>query len=193
MHNDEIAQFDRAMDLYMSARFGGDDAWRVACHKAAKIAAAALEGILPSVPVKAVLVELLAYMDDGASFAHIGWRNDPQTIPGSFPMHWAVQIGDDLYDPCFWQLRNMKTPLRLPAESYFHVPDWFARARRGCATDAEGVTWCIDSGSPGLNVGYLVRSDELPSRVRAQLMNRDTVHAHASLVRAAYAATMVAA
>lgn len=193
MHKDEIVQFDRAMDLYMSARFGGDHAWRGACHKAAKIAAAALEGILPSVPVKAVLVELLAYMDDGTSFAHIGWRNDPEKIPGAMPMHWAVQIGGDLYDPCFWQLRNMKTPLRLPAAPYFHAPDWFARAHSGCATDAEGVTWCIDSGSPGLNVGYLVRSDELPSRVRAQLMNRDTVHAHASLVRAAYAATMVAA
>jgi len=193
MHTDVIAQFDRAMDLYMSARFGGDNAWRVACHRAAKIAGAALEGILPSVPVKAVLVELVAYMDGGTSFVHIGWRNDPHKIPGAYPMHWAVQIGDDLYDPCLWQLRNMKTPLRLPATPYFHAPDWFARARSGEATDAEGVTWCIDSGSPGLNVGYLVRDDGLPSGVRAQLMNRDTVRVHAGQVRAAYASMMVAA
>lgn len=124
MHTDVIAQFDRAMDLYMSARFGGDNAWRVACHRAAKIAGAALEGILPSVPVKAVLVELVAYMDGGTSFVH---------------------------------------------------------------------TWCIDSGSPGLNVGYLVRDDGLPSGVRAQLMNRDTVRVHAGQVRAAYASMMVAA
>lgn len=193
MHKDEIAQFDRAMDLYMSARFGGDNAWRVACHKAAKIAAAALERILPSVPVKAVLVELVAYMDGGTSFVHIGWRNDPHKIPGAYPMHWAVQIGDDLYDPCLWQLRNMKTPLRLPATLYFHAPNWFARARSGEATDAEGGTWCIDSGGPGRNVGYLVRDDGLPSGVRAQLMNRDTVRVHAGQVRAAYASMMVAA
>jgi len=193
MHTDVIAQFDRAMDLYMSARFGGDNAWRGACHRAAKIAAVALEGILPSVPVKAVLVELVAYMDGGTSFVHIGWRDDRQIIPSSFPMHWAVQVGDDLYDPCFWQLRNMKTPLRLPAEPYFHAPDWFERARCGSATDDQGVTWCIDGDSPRLNVGYLVRSDELPSRIRAQLMNRDTVRAHAGRVRAAYSATMVAA
>lgn len=193
MHTDLIGRFDRAMDLHMSSRFGGNNAWRGACHRAAKIAAVALERTLPSVEVKAVLVELVAYMDGGTRFVHIGWRDDPQTIPGSFPMHWAVQIGDDLYDPCFWQLKNMKTPLRLPAEPYFHAPDWFAQARSGCATDAEGVTWCIDSGSSGLNIGYLVRSDELPSRVRAQLMNRDTVHAHAGLVRSAYVATMVAA
>ncbi|MFC5511016.1 hypothetical protein ACFPOU_07745 [Massilia jejuensis] len=193
MQTDVIAQFDRAMDLYMSARFGGDNAWRVACHRAAKIAAAALAEIVPSVPIKAVLVELLAYMDGGTSFVHIGWRNDPEQIPGSIPMHWAVQIGDDLYDPCFWQLSTKKTPLRLPREPYFFAPDWFARARSGRATDAEGVTWCVDSGSPGLNIGYLVRGDELPSRVRAQLMSRDTVRVHAGLVRAAYAATMVAA
>jgi hypothetical protein len=137
MHTDVIGQFDRAMDLYMSTRYGGDDAWRAACHKAAKIAAAPLQEILPSVPVKAVLVELMAYMDGGTRLAHIGWRNDPQTIQGFFPMHWAVQIGDDLYDPCFWQLRNTKTPLRLPAEPYFYAADWFARARSGSATDAE--------------------------------------------------------
>jgi len=191
MHKDEIAQFDQAMHLYMAARFGGT--WRVACHKAAKIAAAALAEIVPSVPVRAVLVELLAYMDGGTSFAHIGWRDDPLTVPGSFPMHWAVQIGDDLYDPCFWQLRNMKTPLRLPPEPYFFVKDWFAVARSGCATDAEGVTWCRDQEVPGLNVGYLARSDELPSRVRAQLMTRDAVRAHAGLVRDAFAAAAVPA
>lgn len=193
MKPDVIAQFDEALDHHMSARFGGDNAWRGACYQAAKIAAAALAEIVPSAPVKAVLVELLAHMDGGTSFVHIGWRKDPQKILGAIPMHWAVQIGDDLYDPCFWQLRRMKTPLRLPVEPYFFEEGWFARARSGCATDVEGVTWCRESDTPGLNVGYLVRSDELPSRIRAQLMNRDTVRAHASLVRAAYTATMVAA
>jgi hypothetical protein len=52
---------------------------------------------------------------------------------------------------------------------------------------------CFDSGSPRLNVGYLVRSDELPSRVQGQLMTRDTVRAHANLVRSIYADMMVVA
>ena len=192
MQPDVIAQFDRAMDLYMSARFGGNNAWRIACHRAAKIAAEALSWMFPGTPAKAVLVELVACMDGGTSYAHFGWRNDPRVIPGSYPMHWAVQIGDDLYDPCFWQLRKSNTPLQLPAEPYFFVEGWFERMRHGFATDVDGFTWCRDSDTPGLNVGYLVRSDELPSHIRAQLMTRDAVRVHAGLVRAAYGATVAA-
>lgn len=192
MHTDVIARFDRAMDLYMSARFGGNDAWRVGCHRAAKIAAEALSRIFPGTPVKAILVELLAYMDGGRSFRHIGWKDDDQVIPGSFPMHWAVQIGSDLYDPCFWQLRKGNTPLQLPAEPYFFAENWFEHARAGLATDADGITWCRDDDAPGLNIGYLIRKDELSSRVRATLMSRDAVFIHASFVRNAYCAEVVA-
>ena len=188
MDTRSIACFDEALDLYMSAVFGGNNQWRNACHRAAKIAAAALQEILPDTPVRAVLVELAAHMDDGRSLVHIGWKHDDRQIEGEFPMHWAAQIGDDLYDPGFWQLGKSSTPLRLPASPYFFGQNWFSYAQSGRGTDAEGMTWVHDGAKPGLNVGYLVREECLPGRITAHLMEDREVRIHARMVRVAYGA-----
>lgn len=186
MDSCSIACFDEALDLYMSAVFGGNDKWRGACHRSAKIAAAALKEILPGTPVRAVLVELAAHMDDGRSLVHIGWKHDDRQIEGQFPMHWAVQIGDDLYDPGFWQLRKSSTPLALPKTPYFFSQKWFLYAQSGRGTDAEGMTWVHDGAQPGLNIGYLVREEVLPGHIAALLMDDGEARIHARMVRVAY-------
>jgi hypothetical protein len=186
MDSRSIACFDEALDLYMSAVFGGDNRWRGACHQSAKIAAAALQELLPDMPVRAVLVELTAYMDDGKSLVHIGWKDDDRQIEGEFPMHWAVQIGDDLYDPGFWQLRKSTTRLALPNTAYFYAHNWFPYAKSGRGTDADGMTWVHDGAKPGLNVGYLVREEGLPGHITALLMDDGEARIHARMVRVAY-------
>lgn len=184
MNEHTIARFDEAVDLYMSAVFGANNAWRSACHRAAKVAAAALTELYPEVAVRAVRVELLAHMDGGASYAHFGGREDRER-EGQFPMHWAVQIGDDLYDPTFWQLRTVRTPLTLPSTPYFFAEQWFDFARSGRGTDADGVTWVHDGAEPGLKVGYLVRNDDLPPHVSPYLMPDDQARMHGRMVRVA--------
>lgn len=186
MDGHSIAAFDAALDLYMSSVFGGNDTWRGACHRSAKVAAAALQEILPGTQVRAVLVELAAYMDDGKSLVHIGWRHDDRLIEGEFPMHWAVQIGEDLYDPGFWQLRKSSTPLNLPVTPYFFGRGWFPYAQSGRSTDADGMTWVHDGAKPALNVGYLVREDGLPAHIAAALMDDREARMHARMVRIAY-------
>lgn len=188
MNSRTIACFDEALDLYMSAIFGSNNKWRGACHQSAKIAAAALQEVAPGTRVRAVLVELAAYMDDGKSLVHIGWKNDDRQIEGEFPMHWAVQIGDDLYDPGFWQLRKSSTPLNLPATPYFFGQGWSQYARSGRSTDSDGMTWVHDGAKPGLNVGYLVREDGLPGHIAALLMDDSEARIHARMVRVAYGA-----
>lgn len=185
MENFTISRFDEAMDLYMSSVFGGNNAWRGTCHRAAKIAAAALKEIFPNKLVQAVRVELLAYMDGGKSYAHFGWKGDSRVIEGQYPMHWAVRLGEDLYDPTFWQLRKGQMALRLPATPYFFAKDWFQFARSGQMTDADGVTWVSDGAKPKLNVGYVVRDDELPPEVVACLMPDDVARLHGRIVRVA--------
>lgn len=186
MDSRSIACFDEALDLYMSAVFGGNNRWRGACHRAARIAAAALHEILPGTRVRPVLVELAAHMDDGKSLVQIGWKHDHRQIDGEFPMHWAVQIGDDLYDPGFWQLRKSSTPLNLPSTPYFFGQGWFPYAQSGRGTDADGMTWVHDGAKPGLNVGYLVRAEGLPAHIAALLMDDGEARIHARMVRVAF-------
>ncbi|MGX9221737.1 hypothetical protein ACWV27_25570 (plasmid) [Massilia varians] len=187
MKIETLASFDAALDAHMSSLFGRDNAWRGTCHRAAKVAAAALRAIYPGEDVQAIRVELLAYMEHGTRFAHIGWRGDERAIQGQYPMHWAVRIGDDLYDPCFWQLHALSTPLRLPSTPFFFAEGWFEFARSGRGTDAAGVTWVVDGGAPALNIGYLVCDEALPDDVVSSLMTDDQARLHAKLVRAAYA------
>lgn len=108
----QIERFDAILDSYMSANLSslGQAHWRTFCHKSAKIAAFALTELFPAVPIKAHLVELIARMADGKSFVHIGWKEDHDVRPGTYPMHWAVQLGPHLYDPTFAQLKNARTP-----------------------------------------------------------------------------------
>lgn len=184
MNEHAIARFDEAMDLYMSAVFGGNNAWRSCCHRAARVAVAALKELYPEAAVRAVRVELLAYMDNGTNYAHIGCVDDRE-LEGQFPMHWAVQIDDNLYDPTFWQLRTVRTPLTLPSAPYFFAERWFDFARSGRGTDADVVTWVHDGAKPGLNVGYLVRHDELPPYVSPYLMPDEQARMHGRMVRVA--------
>lgn len=71
MKIETLASFDAALDAHMSSLFGRDNAWRGTCHRAAKVAAAALRAIYPGEDVQAIRVELLAYMEHGTRFAHI--------------------------------------------------------------------------------------------------------------------------
>jgi hypothetical protein len=187
MKIETLASFDAALDSHMSSLFGRGNVWRGTCHRAAKVAAAALCEIFPSEDVQAVRVELLAYMEQGTRFAHVGWRGDERAVKGQYPMHWAVRIGDDLYDPCLWQLQSVSTPLRLPSTPFFFAEGWFEFAKSGRGTDAGGVTWVVDGGAPALNIGYLVCNDALPDDVVAALMTNDQARLHAKMVRAAYA------
>lgn len=187
MKIETLASFDAALDSHMSSLFGRGNVWRSTCHRAAKVAAAALSEMFPSEHVQAIRVELLAYMEQGTRFAHVGWRGDERAVKGQYPMHWAVRIGDDLYDPCFWQLQSVSTPLRLPSTPFFFAEGWFEFAKSGRGTDAAGVTWVVDGGAPALNIGYLVCNEALPDDVVAALMTYDQARLHAKMVRAAYA------
>lgn len=65
------------------------------------MAAAALAHVFPEHEPKAHLCELIAMMDGGRGFAHVGWKDDPNVIDGRHPMHRAVKVGPSLYDPRF--------------------------------------------------------------------------------------------
>lgn len=113
-----IKHLDAAMDVYLTSLFGVN--WRSMCHQSARIAATALNIIEPALDAKAIRVELLAkMMGDHHRLVHIGWANDSAVLLGKAPMHFAVQFGDALYDPTFWQLSRAKTPLDLPPQPYF--------------------------------------------------------------------------
>lgn len=180
---EQIIVFDQALDRYMSSRgeFQGDQ-WRHACHQSAKIAAAALNLIWPACRARVQRVQLLAYMAGAGAFVHIGWPDDPSAIEGKYPMHWAVCLGADLYDPTFWQLTKAKTPLDLPPEPFCYVPQLAKRMADPEAREEDGVVWMSSSGARGLRIGYGLVEREIPAVEARLLMGDADARRHASEV-----------
>ncbi|WP_176315786.1 hypothetical protein [Burkholderia vietnamiensis] len=82
---DFIERFDEVFSRYMAftfyqateATWRGDQRWRNHCHRAAKIAARALDTLLPNQSAEAVRVQLKARMEDGESYVDLGNPADP--------------------------------------------------------------------------------------------------------------------
>jgi hypothetical protein len=146
-----IEQFDKVFEQYMFD-FAGIK-WRTMCHQSAKIAAKSLQLLLPNIKIEMKRVELVAWMEGGKSFVHIGWLQDENIIEGKMPAHFAVIVGNSLYDPTFYQLRLCKTPLDLPEENYFYYPDYFKLPK-----DENGFRWVHDKRPSGmLHVAYMLQ------------------------------------
>lgn len=179
-----IKVLDRTVDKYMKGkRRPGSRYWRAECHRSAQVAAAALQLLFPQVGVQVRRVELAAYMVGGERMAHIGWSGDTRVIEGHYPMHFAVQVGEDLYDAtAFWQLRNMQTPLALPEEPYCHVPGAMPLLEDPKAAGLHGFLWMSNDECRrvrGLRFGYLLRSDPLPPEMEAHLISPQQARADA--------------
>lgn len=176
---DHIVQFDRILDLYMRAVPGwGGTAWRGSCHRSAKVAAAALNVLFPSVEVRVRRVELIALMAGATSFAHLGWKGDTRVLDGMFPMHWAVEVDGGLYDPTFWQLNQAKTPLDLPERPFCYAPGLVRNMEDRRGVDGEGFAWIGNDAAPGLRIGYCLRDDPLPAAITAALISDDEALFH---------------
>lgn len=174
-----VERFDSILSEYMRSIKGwGGDRWRKSCHQSAKIAAAALADLLPEADVRARRVELIAHMAGTNRCAHIGWKLDTSSIGGQYPMHWAVSMSGDLYDPTFWQLRLMKTPLTLPDQPFCYAPGMIGRLTEPGAKLDDGFLWVGHAGAPGLRIGYCLRDDPLPDSVARTLMSNAEAAEH---------------
>jgi hypothetical protein len=174
---DALEVFDFLMDRHMSENFGEE--WRTMCHQSAKIAALALARLYPKTDIALSRVELIALMEGAPGFVHIGWADDPAAIPGKMPAHFAVKVGTGLYDPTFWQLRFVKTPLNLPSEPYFYVPEFLAKA----PLDNDGFRWVgLERPTGMLRIAYKMQSILLPFDTSQGLMSEETAEAHAAAV-----------
>lgn len=175
--DDAIATFDAALARHMHTAFG--PSWRTRCHQSAKVSTFALRLLYPEVSVELKQVELVALMAGADRFVHIGWAEDPNRIDGKIPAHFATSVGGGLYDPTFSQLRDVKTPLTLPAEPFFYA----ARFLTDAPVDSDGFHWAAwEHGSGRLRIGYKVHPElrrELPV---GMLMTDQEAEAHAGAV-----------
>lgn len=171
-----IVKFDKVLDKYMLG-FAGEN-WRTMCHQSAKIAAKSLLLLLPNLKIEMRRVELIAKMDGGNSFVHIGWLEDSNKIQGKFPAHFAVAIGSGLYDPTFYQLRFAKTPLDLPDEPFFYFSEFFKTPK-----DREGFRWLSERRPTGrLHIAYMMQSTPIPEEEKRKLMSDGIAKKHAKKV-----------
>lgn len=177
--------FDQAMNLSLGATFG--PGWRTRCHQSAKIAARALRLLLPSMPAEMRRVELAGYMDYGKGeterrMVHVGWINDPAPLrPGQIRGHFAVIIGDAVYDPTFSQLGMLTTPIELPA------PYFYAKGVLTAPRGFEGFHWGVDTVPSGrIWVGYKLQPAPLDQASLRGLMTDCAAKPHARRVAGAY-------
>jgi hypothetical protein len=177
--------FDRAMDMHLRQAFG--PGWRTMCHQSAKIAAKALRLLQPTLPAELRRVELAGYMKETAGdtqrkMVHIGWIDDPRPVrAGDVRAHFAVVIGDGIYDPTFAQLGTRTTPLDLP-EPYFYSPGVLS-----APLGFEDFHWGMAERPGGLLcVGYKLQPTPLDATMRQHLMSDSQAKPHARRVAGAY-------
>lgn len=170
----------------MSALFGSNNAWRGAGRLVAAIAAAAMKEVFPETPSRAVQAELAARKDQGICSGHCRRIHDSRTIDSNSLAHWVVRVGEDLYDPAFWQLCTVSRSLSLSSTPYFFEEDWFSNANTYQNQPTGGIAWAHESAKAGLNIEYVVREEKLMASTEAFLMGDEEVRAHARMVRVAY-------
>ena len=177
-----VTQFDGILDQYLSAFHG--PSWRTMCHQSAKVAAKALNAVPVKHGASLCRVEMAVMMKNAQGFVHIGDPDD-ERIDGKVPMHFVVRIGDAAYDPTFWQLRFVKTPLDLPQKPFFFAPNvWGADAPE----DSRGFRWsAVDRPTGTLLVGYKLQPAPLPLDVSQPFMPDDVADKHARQLHALWA------
>ncbi len=111
-------------------------------------------------------------------------QRTPPTRANGYPMHWAVRIGATLYDPTFWQLRNVRTPLSLPHEPYFFCVDFFKISARG-DDGTQVVTYQSESGK--LILGYRQVTEPIPLEAQSTLLPDGLVRKHARKIVSQFA------
>lgn len=172
-----VDKFDDALDQYMRQAVG--EMWRTKCHQSAKIAAKALARLYPNLYVEMRRVELIARMEGAPRYVHIGWLHDPHKIDGKAPVHFAVAVGQALYDPTLGQLHYAKTPLDIPPEAHFFEPSFFSRP----VTAKDGFRWGSAQRPLGLlHVGYKMQPAKVPSEVMRDMMSDEEAREHARKV-----------
>ena len=173
-----MEKFDEVFEKYM-LDFAGPK-WRTMCHQAAKISAKSLQLLFPNIKIKMRRVEVIAWMEGGKSFVHIGWLQDPNKIEGKMPAHFAVEVGKGLYDPTFYQLRLCKTPLDLPEDPYFYHNE-FAKL----IADKNGFRWFYGNRPSGvLHIGYMFQNEQIPKEDLSKLLSDGEAKKHAEKVAA---------
>jgi hypothetical protein len=173
-----MEKFDQLYEQYMFD-FAGSK-WRTMCHQSAKIASRSLQLLFPNIKIKMRRVELIAWMEGGKSFVHIGWLEDPNKIEGKMPAHFAVEVGKGLYDPTFYQLRLCKTPLDLPEDSYFYYSE-FAKLNM----DKNGFRWFHGNRPSGvLHIGYMFQDALLPKEELTHLLSDGEARKHGEKIAA---------
>jgi len=176
--------FDQAMNAHMSQAFGPK--WRSMCHQSAKIAAKALRQLAPGSSAELQRVELAGYMkhapDVQRKMVHIGWVNDPRPIRhGDIRAHFAVVIGDAIYDPTFEQLGTRTTPLDLPA------PYFYSTSVLSAPLGFEDFHWGMAERPSGvICVGYKLQPEPIAQEFRQFLMADAAAKPHARRVAGAY-------
>jgi hypothetical protein len=171
-----IEKFDKLFEQYMFD-FAGPN-WRTMCHQSAKIASKSLQLLFPQIKIKMRRVEVIAWMEGGKSFVHLGWLEDPEKIEGKMPAHFAVEIGKGLYDPTFYQLRLCKTPLDLPDEPYFYYPKF-----KDLIKDSNGFRWFHGDRPSGiLHIAYMFQDVPLPKEELEKLLSDKEAKHHGQKV-----------
>lgn len=182
----DFGLFDQAMDQHLKQAFGPN--WRSMCHQSAKIASKALRLLAPGLSAELGRVELAGYMQETEPgekrrMVHIGWLNDPRPVQaGDIRAHFAVVMGDGLYDPTFAQLETRaKTPLDLP------VPYFYSPTLLSTTVGFEDFHWCMAERPSGmLCVGYKRQPAPINPADMRYLISDGDAKPHARRVAGAY-------